>query len=46
MTLRAIANWRLVLSVLQVGQAVALGWVAVELASLRHELDLYTASKS
>jgi hypothetical protein len=45
MSVRALANWMLVLSVLQIAQAVAIGWTAVELAAMRHDLDLYIASK-
>jgi hypothetical protein len=46
MSVRALANWMLVLSVLQIAQAVAIGWTAVELAALRQEWMLYIASKS
>ena len=46
MGVRTLANWLIIITVLQIAQAVALGWTAVELSSLRHELDLYTASRS
>jgi hypothetical protein len=46
MGVRALANWMVIITVLQLIQAVAIGWTAVEIASLRHELDMYTSSRS
>ena len=46
MAVRTLANWLLIVVVIQIAQAIAIGWTAVELAALRQEWTLYIASKS
>jgi hypothetical protein len=37
---RTLSNMMLVIAVVQIIQAIATGWLAIEVATLRHDLDL------
>ena len=45
MTQRSLSNMLLVVAVVQILQAFALGWLSIEVSALRHEIELDIASK-
>ena len=45
MTPRSLSNMMVVLIVVQIAQAIALAWVAIEVNTLRHDIDLDMARR-